>query len=111
MSKKIYIGNLNYRTTDETLASVFSQFGEIDSARVVKDRMTEQSKGFGFVEFKEDGAVADAISAMNGQDLDGRRVRVSIADERPPRQRSYDDGDKFYSGNSKDGSSRKNYRY
>jgi RNA recognition motif-containing protein len=89
MSKKIYVGNLNYATSADTLESVFSQHGEVLSATVIKDRFTEQSKGFGFVEFADDKAAQKAIEALNGKELDGRRVRVNIAEEKPraPRNR------------------------
>ncbi|MGP1459481.1 MAG: RNA recognition motif domain-containing protein [Treponema sp.] len=85
MSKKVYVGNLNYATTEETLRSVFSNFGEIESAVVIYDRMTQQSKGFGFVEFSDDSAAENAINEMNGKEVDGRRVRVNTAEDRPAR--------------------------
>lgn len=86
MSKKVYVGNLSYSTTDETLSNQFAQFGEVVSTTVIKDRFTGQSKGFGFVEFAEDGAADAAIEALNGKELDGRRVRVNVAEEKPRRQ-------------------------
>ena len=85
MSKKIYVGNLNYASTEETLKNAFSGFGEVVSAVVIHDRMTQQSKGFGFVEFADDGAAESAINEMNGKEIDGRRVRVNAAEELPPR--------------------------
>jgi RNA recognition motif-containing protein len=98
MSKKIYVGNLNYATTEDTLKNNFSSFGEVASAVVIKDRFTEQSKGFGFVEMADDSAADAAIAAMNGKEVDGRRVRVNIAEERPqtrrPRYNNRDGGDR-----------------
>lgn len=85
MSSKIYVGNMNYATTAETLTSLFSQYGEVVSATVIKDRFTEQSKGFGFVEMSDEAAAEAAIAALNGKDLEGRRVRVNVAEERAPR--------------------------
>lgn len=85
MSKKIYVGNLNYASTEETLKNAFSGFGEVVSAVVIHDRMTQQSKGFGFVEFANDASAESAINEMNGKEIDGRRVRVNAAEERPPR--------------------------
>jgi RNA-binding proteins (RRM domain) len=85
MSKKVYVGNLNYATTEETLKNVFSEFGEVVSAIVIYDRMTQQSKGFGFVEFSDDSAAESAIGAMNGKEVDGRRIRVNTAEDRPAR--------------------------
>ncbi len=87
MSKKLYVGNLNYATTDETLNEKFAQFGEVVSATVIKDRATGQSKGFGFVEFAEDAAADKAITVFNGKELDGRRVRVNVAEDKPRRPR------------------------
>lgn len=91
MPKKIYVGNLNYATTEETLNSSFAAFGEVLSAVVIKDRFTQQSKGFGFVEMADDSAADAAIAAMNGKEIDGRRVRVNVAEERAPRRPRYDD--------------------
>ena len=95
MSKKIYVGNLNYATTEDTLKNSFSSFGEVLSSVVIKDRFTEQSKGFGFVEMADDSAADAAIAAMNGKEIDGRRVRVNVAEDRPQTRRprfNRDDG-------------------
>ena len=85
MSSKIYVGNMNYATTAETLTSLFSQYGEVVSATVIKDRFTEQSKGFGFVEMSDEAAAGTAIATLNGKELEGRRLRVNVAEERAPR--------------------------
>ena len=82
MSKKIYVGNLSYSTTEETLSSAFSPYGEILSTVVIKDRATQQSKGFGFVELADESMADKAIAELNGRELDGRRIRVNIAEER-----------------------------
>ncbi len=82
MSKKIYVGNLSYSTTEDGLFSVFSQFGQVVSATVIRDRLTDQSRGFGFVEMELDDDAMAAIAALNGQMIDGRRVRVNAAEER-----------------------------
>lgn len=82
MSSKVYVGNMNYATTAETLTSLFSEFGEVVSATVIKDRFTEQSKGFGFVEMSDEAAAEAAIAALNGKELEGRRLRVNVAEER-----------------------------
>ena len=63
MSKKIYVGNLSYNTTEDGLFSVFSQFGKVDSAMVIRDRLTDQSRGFGFVEMELEEAAREAIAA------------------------------------------------
>lgn len=82
MSKNIYVGNISYSVDDQELERVFSQYGTVTSARVITDRNTNQSKGFGFVEM-EDTAEADAaISALNGTELDNREIKVNEAKER-----------------------------
>lgn len=86
MAKKLYVGNLNYRTTEEGLQAVFAEHGTVISARIVFDRETNRSKGFGFVEMEEDAAAEAAIQALDGQPIDGRNVRVNEAREREPRR-------------------------
>lgn len=87
MSKKIYVGNLSYSTTEETLRNQFSQFGEVESVSIIMDKMTGKSKGFGFVEMSDDAAAGNAISTLNQKEIDGRRVRVNEAEERKSRPR------------------------
>jgi RNA recognition motif-containing protein len=89
MSQKIYVGNLNYGTTEDALTSAFSQYGEVLSAVIIKDRYTEQSKGFGFVEMADADAANAAIATLNGKEIDGRRVRINVAEDKPrsPRPR------------------------
>ena len=87
MSKKIYVGNLNYATTEDSLKNAFSAFGEVLSTVIIKDRFTSQSKGFGFVEMAEEDAADKAIADMNGKELEGRRLRVNVAEDRPRRPR------------------------
>ena len=78
---------MNYKTTDESLANCFSQFGEVLSSVVIKDRATGQSKGFGFVEFAEEQFAENAIENMGGKELDGRRIRVNMAEDKPKKDR------------------------
>lgn len=85
MSKKIYVGNLPYSTTDESLADAFAQFGTVESARVITDRDSGRSKGFGFVEMSSDAEAAESISQLNGAQLDGRAINVSEAKPQAPR--------------------------
>lgn len=87
MSKKIYVGNLSYSTTEETLRNQFSQFGEVETVTIIMDKITNRSKGFGFVEMTDDEAARDAISTLNLKDIDGRKVRVNEAEERKSRPR------------------------
>ena len=79
MAKKLFVGNLSWNTRDEGLYEAFSQFGEVSEAKVILDRETGRSRGFGFVTFATDEAGDDAISGMDGQDLDGRTIRVNVA--------------------------------
>jgi RNA recognition motif-containing protein len=83
MAKKIYVGNMNYDTTEETLRQLFSAHGEVTSVSVVTDRYTGRAKGFGFVEMATDEAARAAITALNGKEVDGRQLRVNEANERP----------------------------
>jgi RNA recognition motif-containing protein len=84
MGKNIYVGNLSFNTTEETMRGLFEQYGEVLSARVITDRMTGRSRGFGFVEMENDGADA-AIEALNGVEFEGRALRVNEARPREPR--------------------------
>ncbi len=82
---KIYVGNLPWRVDDAELEEMFSPFGGVDSARVITDRETGRSRGFGFVEMADNSAAQSAISEMNGKDVGGRPLRVNEANERQPR--------------------------
>ncbi len=85
MGKKLYVGNLSYSVGDQALQDAFASFGAIASARVITDRETGRSKGFGFVEMESDEAATLAIEKMNGQSLDGRNISVSEARPQSPR--------------------------
>jgi RNA recognition motif-containing protein len=82
MGRKLYVGNLSYNTTDETLQQFFAQYGTVESAKVIMDRETGRSKGFAFVEMSTDEEAQEAIAKSDGQSFDGRNVKVSEA--RPP---------------------------
>lgn len=84
MSKRIYIGNLSYVTTEETITDLFSSYGQVLSATIIKDKDTSQSKGFGFVELDDDSDSDAAIAQLGGKEVDGRRVRVNYAEEKKP---------------------------
>jgi RNA recognition motif-containing protein len=110
MAKKLYVGNLTYAVTENEIRDAFSQFGEIASVNVIKDRETGRSKGFGFVEFSDDQAGATAIEQMNGQDLGGRALTVNEARPQAPREggggggfRSGGGGGGFRDGGSRGG--------
>ena len=83
----IYVGNLAYSTNDESLRSAFAAYGEVASARVVSDRMTGRSKGFGFVEMPDRAQAQSAIDALNGKELDGRTLRVNESQPKPREER------------------------
>ncbi len=86
MSKNIYVGNLSWSVTDSDLRNLFSEFGEIISARVIEDRETGRSRGFGFVEMDDAGA-AKAIQSLNGKEVGGRGLKVNEAQPRESRPR------------------------
>jgi RNA recognition motif-containing protein len=86
MSKKLYVGNLPYSTTDESLAQAFSQFGTVESARVITDRESGRSKGFGFVEMSSAEEASASIDKLNGSQMDGRAINVSEAKPQAPRE-------------------------
>ena len=83
----IYVGNLAYATDDESLRAAFAAYGEVTSARVVTDRMTNRSKGFGFVEMPNEDEANAAIAALNGAELDGRPLRVNESQPKPRDER------------------------
>lgn len=92
-NKKLYVGSLPYSVTDDELREVFSSFGEVLSARVIMDKMTGRSKGFGFVEMGTEEMAAQAIESAHGSELGGRTLIVNIAhpeQKRPERTRSYE---------------------
>ena len=80
---KLYVGNLDYGTTDESLGELFSQCGEVVSSKIIMDRDTGRSKGFGFVEMGEKNEGIKAISTLNGKEVNGREIKVSEAQQKP----------------------------
>ncbi len=82
MSKKLYIGNLSWGTTDEALKDLFSQYGKVESASIITDRETGRSRGFGFVEMEN---AETAIHNLNGKEFQGRHIKVSEATGRKPK--------------------------
>jgi RNA recognition motif-containing protein len=85
MGKKLYVGNMSYSTTDDTLREQFEQVGTVESAKVIMDRETNRSKGFAFVEMATDEEAEAAISKFDGVSIDGRALRVSEAKPMEPR--------------------------
>lgn len=92
MAKKLYVGNLSYNMTEDALKDTFSAAGSVDSAIIIKDKMSGRSKGFGFVEMSSDEEAQKAIEMFNGKELDGRALTVNEArpmEERPRRDNRY----------------------
>ncbi|MCL7022543.1 hypothetical protein MKW94_018140 [Papaver nudicaule] len=85
-SLRLYVGNLSWQVDDARLEQVFSEHGKVLDAKVVMDRETGRSRGFGFVTMSAQSELDDAIAALDGQSLDGRMVRVNVAEQRPPRR-------------------------
>ena len=84
----IYVGNLNYALQEDELQQVFGEYGEVTSVKIIKDKYSGRSKGFGFVEMTDDTEAQNAINELNGAEVKSRNIKVNKA--RPPRE-SYDD--------------------
>lgn len=100
----LFIGSLAYATTDDTLKAHFEQIGPVASARVITDRDSGRSKGFGFVEYEDEANNQKAIDQLNGQDLDGRAINVTVARPKEDRPR----GD--FGGNDRGGNGGGSFR-
>src|SRR5215212_2423015 len=100
MSTRLYVGNLNFRTTGDELREIFSQAGEVETATVVEDRDTGRSRGFGFVEMATAEGAAAAIEQFNGKEFGGRALTVNEARPRVERGGGYGGGygDRGYGG-------------
>ncbi|MBU0731711.1 RNA-binding protein [Patescibacteria group bacterium] len=85
MSKKLFVGGINYDSSEDALAEYFGQAGTVESAVIITDKMTGRSKGFGFVEFASDEEAEKAVEMFNEQEFEGRKLTVNEA--RPPRPR------------------------
>jgi cold-inducible RNA-binding protein len=85
MAKKLFVGGLSWDTTDDGLHQAFASYGEITEAKVITDRDTGRSRGFGFVTFAQDEDAKTAISKMDGTNLDGKNIKVNEAQEKSPR--------------------------
>jgi RNA recognition motif-containing protein len=85
VATSIYVGNLSYDTTEESLRTLFAEFGDIEAVRLITDRYTGRSKGFAFVEMVTDESAEQAIEALNGKEVDGRELKVDKAKPRSDR--------------------------
>jgi RNA recognition motif-containing protein len=86
MGKKLYVGNLPFSATDQILSDTFAQCGTVESSKIIMDRDSGRSKGFGFVEMSTEAEAQDAISKFNGADYDGRAMTVNEAKPMAPRE-------------------------
>jgi RNA recognition motif-containing protein len=98
MGRKLYVGNLPYSATEQTLIETFSQYGTVDSTNMITDRDSGQSKGFGFVEMSSDSEAQKAIQELDGSMLDDRQIKVNEAKPKPPSR-----GGGGYGGGGKSG--------
>ena len=99
MIMNIYVGNLSYNATEETIRQAFESFGQVISAKIIKDKYTGQSKGFGFVEMLEQSQAQAAIKSLNGKELLGKQISVNEARPRTDQGRSGGQGGRMdYSG-------------
>ncbi len=99
---KLYVGNLSYETSENDLRDAFAQYGEVASAKIIMDRDTGRSKGFGFVEFNDDDAARKAMSSLNGSEFKGRSLTVNEARPQTERQRGGEGrGRSGFRGNSR----------
>jgi RNA recognition motif-containing protein len=87
MVKKLYVGNLSYNTTEDSLRNLFSDFGSVTSAKIIFDRETGNSKGFGFIEMGTEEEASAAVAGTNGREFEGRQIRVNEAMDKPRRDR------------------------
>ncbi|KAD4888889.1 hypothetical protein E3N88_20962 [Mikania micrantha] len=99
-SSKVFVGGLAWATDDTSLREAFSAYGEVYEARVIMDRETGRSRGFGFVTFADPETASAAIQAMDQRELHGRTVRVNYANERPQGGSGYSGGGGYYGGGS-----------
>ncbi|KAL5542667.1 hypothetical protein UlMin_010377 [Ulmus minor] len=108
-SNKLFVGGLSWSLDDQSLKEAFDAFGEVVEAKVIMDRDSGRSRGFGFVSFANNDSANSALQSMDGQPIGGRNIRVSFANERPPRSNFGNDGSSGgYRGDGGYGGSRDN---
>lgn len=93
MNNKLYVGNLSFHLTNDDLGEFFAQIGNVESAKIIEDRETGRSRGFGFIEMETEEDAAAAIEQLNGEDFDGRNIVVNAA--RPREERGGGGGDRW----------------
>jgi cold-inducible RNA-binding protein len=100
MTKRLYVGNLSYATTEGNLSELFEAVGEVASVSLITDRMSGRSKGFAFVEMAEESAAQEAIAQLGGKELDGREINVAEARPQKSRDNQYGGGNRGRGGRS-----------
>ena len=90
VTNNLYVGNLSYETNEETLRTLFAEYGQIESVNLITDRYTGRPRGFAFVDMATEEAARTAISELNGQDVDGRQIKVAEAKPRKQQDTSRD---------------------
>ena len=108
--KNLFVGNMNFQTTESDLRALFETFGEITRVQVMTDRETGRSRGFGFVEMADDDAAAQAIAALNGKEVDGRALNVNEARPKPERTGGGGGGGGGYRGGGGGGGGGRSHR-
>ena len=103
--QNLFVGSLAYATTDDSLKAFFEQIGEVERAMVAKERETNRSRGFGFVTFVDEANNQKAVDQLNGQELDGRAITVTVARPREDKPRRDFDGDNNHGGGNGGGNS------
>ncbi len=111
MGKKLYVGNLPFSATEEVLSDTFAQCGTVESVKIITDRDTGRSKGFGFVEMSNDAEAANAISKFNGAEYEGRAMTVNEARPMAPREGGRPGGGGFGSSRDRNAGSGRGRRY
>lgn len=101
MGNKLYVGNLSYNVTEDSLMDAFSKFGSVVSARIITDRDSGRSKGFAFVEMQDEKAAQDAINEMNGREFEGRAMNLSEAKPMENRQGGGQGGQRSFNNRSR----------
>ena len=96
VTNNLYVGNLSYETNEETLRTLFAEYGQIESVNLITDRYTGRSRGFAFVEMSTEQAAQEAMSGLNGKQVDDREIKVDQAKPRPKRDSGW--GDRGRSG-------------
>jgi RNA recognition motif-containing protein len=89
MQRKLFIGNINFTTSEETLREAFEEHGELEEFKVITNRETGRSRGFGFATYATQEQAEKAVTALNNAEIDGRNLRVNIAENRPRKTRNF----------------------